>query len=281
MKKLKKDKDIFVIYHRSDADGFGACFSAWLKFKDKANYLGFDYLNGFPLDIKRKTVYLLDISPSLEKLKTFKNNENRIILIDHHLSSLKFKESVDEFIVDINHSAAILTFKYFFKNKKVPKLLSYIEDQDLWRFKLPSSNEINIMIDLLENDFRKWQEYRKKIERKKELQKIIKQGELLIKYRQYLINQIIPQAVLVKFEGYDALAVNSSVLISEVGNALCKKHPPMAIVYSLNGKKKKISLRSDGSVDVSKIAEKYGGGGHKGAASFILPLDKPFPWKKN
>lgn len=279
MKKLKKDKDVFVIYHRSDADGFGACFSAWLKFKDKANYLGFDYLNGFPLDIKGKTVYLLDISPSSEKLEILKNNRNRIILIDHHLSSLKLKNLVDEFVVDINHSAAVLTFKYFFKKKKVPKLLLYIEDQDLWKFKLPSSEKMNIVIDLLENDFEKWQEYMKKIEKEIEFKKIIKQGEVLIKYRQYLINQIIPQAVLVKFEGYNALAVNSSVLISEVGNALCKKHPPIAIIYSLNGKKKKISLRSDGSVDVSKIAEKYGGGGHRGAASFVLPLDKPFPWK--
>ncbi len=31
----------------------------------------------------------------------------------------------------------------------------------------------------------------------------------------------------------------------------------------------KVSLRSRGDIDVSKIAEKYGGGGHKGAAAFI------------
>jgi phosphoesterase RecJ-like protein len=41
------------------------------------------------------------------------------------------------------------------------------------------------------------------------------------------------------------------------------------------------SLRSNGKVNVAKLAEKYGGGGHKKAAAFIFnsSLYKKFPWK--
>ncbi|MGC8880661.1 MAG: DHH family phosphoesterase [Minisyncoccia bacterium] len=271
--------EIFVIYHKTDADGFGACWSAWLKFKNKATYLGFDYLNDFPLDFFNKTIYFLDVSLNPEKVKILKKNNNKIILIDHHLSSLKLKNLVDEFIFDIKHSAAILTFKYFFRNKKVPKLLKYIEDQDLWRFKLSHSREINIVIDLLENNFEKWYKFIKDLEKPLKFKELIKKGKQMLEYQQYLIKDIVSKAVLVEFEKYKVKAVNSSVLISEVGNELVKKYPPFALIWSVKGKKKTISLRSDGTVDVSKIAEKYGGGGHRGAASFLLPLKADWPWK--
>lgn len=272
-------REIVVVFHKTDQDGFGACWSAWLKFKQKATYLGFDYLNELPLDIFNKTIYLLDVSLNPEKAKVLKENNNKIILIDHHLSSLKLKGVVDEFVVDIKHSAAVLAYKYFFKKKQVPKLLKYIEDQDIWKFKLPKSREVNIMIDLLDNNFKNWNKFSKIIEKPSEFKKIVKQGKELLKYQKYLVEQIISKATLVEFEGYKVMAVNSSILISEVGNALCQKHPPFSIIWSENGKKKRVSLRSDGSVNVSSIAEKYNGGGHRRAASFILPLNFELPWK--
>ena len=32
-----------IIYHRSCADGFGAAYSAWLRFGDEAEYLPMQY----------------------------------------------------------------------------------------------------------------------------------------------------------------------------------------------------------------------------------------------
>ena len=40
-----------------------------------------------------------------------------------------------------------------------------------------------------------------------------------------------------------------------------------------------VSLRSVGNADVSKIAARYGGGGHKHAAGFRAPSLKRMPWK--
>lgn len=43
----------------------------------------------------------------------------------------------------------------------------------------------------------------------------------------------------------------------------------IAVMFREDDGRIKVSLRSKGDIDVAKIAEKYGGGGHKGAAAFI------------
>ena len=40
-----------------------------------------------------------------------------------------------------------------------------------------------------------------------------------------------------------------------------------------------VSLRSDGAVDVSKIATQFGGGGHKTASGFYVKNISKLPWK--
>jgi len=88
-------------------------------------------------------------------------------------------------------------------------------------------------------------------------------------------------ARLVEFEGYKVYAVNAPHwYASGVCEILYKKHPPMAISWSYDKDAIVVSLRSDGSVDVSRMAQKYGGGGHKSASGFQLKsLDKK-PWKE-
>ncbi len=56
--------------------------------------------------------------------------------------------------------------------------------------------------------------------------------------------------------------------------------PPIAIIWSRRGKKVIVSLRSDGSVDVAKIAQMYGGGGHAVAAGFSWEVDTFLAFQK-
>ena len=85
-------------------------------------------------------------------------------------------------------------------------------------------------------------------------------------------------ARLVRFAGHTVCAANSPAFESEIGNALAAKRPPFAVVWSEQGGKIRVSLRAIGRFDVSKIAEKYGGGGHSNAAGFNLPRDRKLPW---
>jgi nanoRNase/pAp phosphatase (c-di-AMP/oligoRNAs hydrolase) len=87
--------------------------------------------------------------------------------------------------------------------------------------------------------------------------------------------------MLVKFEGKKVYAINNSLkrYTSELGGILVKKKAPMALIWYEDEEGLKVSLRSDGTVDVSKIAGKYGGGGHRSASSFIVK-NRIKPWKK-
>ena len=50
--------------------------------------------------------------------------------------------------------------------------------------------------------------------------------------------------------------------------------PIGAFVYLYSKNQYKFSMRAgDDSVDISKIAAAYGGGGHKGAAAFVMDYD--------
>jgi len=71
--------------------------------------------------------------------------------------------------------------------------------------------------------------------------------------------------------GYQVPVVNLSDNISEVGNALCKRFPeyPFSVSYcDRSDGQRSWSLRSIGDFDVSDIAKKFGGGGHRNAAGF-------------
>ena len=72
---------------------------------------------------------------------------------------------------------------------------------------------------------------------------------------------------------YCVAHINSTVLKSEIGNRSLYKYPncDFSAIYSVDGNTTYFSLRSDNSrTDVSLIATKYGGGGHRNAAGLSV-----------
>ena len=276
--------DIIVFYHKNCPDGFGSAWVTWKKFKNKAEYIPLNYQAPFDYEIKGKKIYFLDVCPNRKILENLKKNDCEIVIIDHHLSAKRNLDLVcpGSFIMRLNMSraAAVLTWKYFFPEKRIPKLLLYIEDMDLWKFKKRFSREIVASINLSDLDFKEWDKLVKNIEDVRKRKEPILEGKKIVEYQDEMIKQIIGDAKKIKLGKIKTLAVNSSFLISEIGDALIKKLPPIAVIWFEAGDKKRISLRSNGKVDVSKIAEKYGGGGHKCAAGFAIRAEDPFPWEK-
>lgn len=98
-------------------------------------------------------------------------------------------------------------------------------------------------------------------------------GAYILAYSKTVISKIAKNASPRKMGGKDILVVNSPHWMSEIGAALSPKCDFALIWYrDHDGKQTRISLRShhDDS-DVSEIAKKYGGGGHRKAAGFSLP----------
>ncbi len=277
--------DIIVFYHKNCQDGFACAWVAWKMFKNKAEYIPFNYQVSFDYNIKKKKIYFLDVCPDRKILEKLKKDDCEIVIIDHHLSAKKNLDlaSPGSFIIRLNmrHSAAILTWKYFFPEKKIPKILLYAEDMDLWNFKRRFSREIIASISLSDFDPKEWDRLADDIEDNKKRKKYILIGKEIVKHEDEMIKEIVQKAKKIKMGKIKTLVVNSSVLISQIGSVLIKQLPPMAIIWFEAGDFKRISLRSNGKVDVSKIAEKYGGGGHKRAAGFAIKAEDSFPWRND
>lgn len=274
-------KDIVVIYHGKCRDGFGGAWAAWKKFGDSANYYPAQRAQE-PPEIKNKEIYFIDFTYSPEITKKYISENKKIVIIDHHITAQEAVKLASENSFDINHSGAVLAWQYFFPGQAVPKLFQHIEDTDLWRFNLENTREIAAFLELYDFDFKLWDEFFAGMEDAEKRKKYIEEGKVVLRYEAVLLKDAVEdRAELVEFEGYKVLAVNyPHFLASDLGHVFVVKNPPMGIVWSEKKGMITVSLRSNGIVDVSAIAQKYGGGGHKAAAGFSFPANQPKPWKK-
>ena len=71
-------------------------------------------------------------------------------------------------------------------------------------------------------------------------------------------------------------------LTSDVGHELAIQSGTFGLCWTLSkeGLVAKCSLRSNGGYDVSTIAKVFGGGGHRNAAGFEVPIDVLLGWLK-
>ncbi len=272
-------KKILIIYHGDCADGFSGAWAAWKKFGNNAEYFAASRHAGLP-NVKGKEVYSIDFTyrPAavLEKMA---REAARLVLIDHHISSKPLMPLSKEYWFSLEHSAAVLAWEYFHQGKPVPELLRYVEDGDLWKFKLPSSRAIGTYIGLFGFGFKTWEQLAKELQSFSGRRRAAERGELLLKYQEEQVGEVVARAREVRFEGKRVLAANSPLLDSQIGHALAKKKPPFGIVWREENGLIRVSLRAEGNFDVAKIAEKYGGGGHRAAAGFLLKRGVKLPWK--
>ncbi len=276
-----KDKSIVVLYHKNCPDGFGAAWVMRKKLKDKAEYIPVVHQNPPLASLVDKEIYMVDFCYNADVMEKLKKKNKKIFVIDHHISQKEAVKISDGGMYDIKHSGSVLTWKYIFPDKKVPLFLRHIEDRDIWKFELNNTKEYLAATDCLDMDFKLWDRIAADFENPAKRKKYLEQGKSIISYQNMTIAQVVGNAEPVKFEGKRAYAVNCPVIVSEIGHVLANMAPDgIGIIWNYKMGNIKISLRGNGKADVSKIAAKYGGGGHKGAASFMIPAEIKLPWKK-
>jgi oligoribonuclease NrnB/cAMP/cGMP phosphodiesterase (DHH superfamily) len=272
-------KDIVVLYHKNCLDGLGGAYAAWKKFGDSADYIGMERDQALPPDLAGKELYLIDYSFPKETMLELEKKAKRMVVLDHHVGVKDAIESVKEHVFDNDRSGSGIAWNYFHPDVPLPKLLAYVQEIDLWRFALPNSKEVGAYLGTVNLDFETYDTLLPQFEDDKKLADIVERGKAYSEYAEYLCGQIIETAEEVEFEGYTVLAVNSGrALHSLLGNMLAKKHPPFSIVWYRYRGMWNFSLRGDGSIDLTKIAQKYGGNGHHNAAGFRLPFSSPMPF---
>jgi oligoribonuclease NrnB/cAMP/cGMP phosphodiesterase (DHH superfamily) len=272
-------------FHHTDLDGH--CSGAIVKhFLSEAKLYPLDYEDNFDFNLVSKddTVYMIDVSLSVEEMKKLKESVYMFIFIDHHKARILELDNNNVELYGLQdwksgNAACYLTWE-FFSDKKVPKFIDLISRYDTWRhnenvlnfyygvsiYPTDPSDKDCILFNLLEDvDLYDTGELSNSV------LNIIEKGSTISKYIESVNKNIISKTAYVKeFEGLRFLVINyqsNSKVFDSIYDK--NKHDGM-IVYYYTGYVWKYSLynNTDSEIDLSPIAIKYGGGGHMHACGF-------------
>jgi len=291
--------DIYVVYHEDCLDGYGAAWAAYKLFGEEATYVPTIPTTGANMTVFLEenipddvTVYAVDIAFPPEALDLLAARTKRVIILDHHQTAIdSYKDYVVptnvELHMDPTHSGAIIAWTYFHREKKIPEILLYIEDRDLWKWELQDSEAILLALDAYPYTWGTMDRLVNALDRLKT------EGQAILKYRNQMIDLQLKAAheirlTISEWTGpdepakteYVVPAVNCSIraVVSEVCHELLNKNPsaPFVVAYRRGSDGRWwYSLRSrKGDFDVAAFAEAYAkGGGHPSAAG--MDTDNP------
>lgn len=269
-----------ILYHGGCPDGFGGAYAAWKRFGDEAEYMPVKHGRPAPEGLAGARLYFIDFVYKKEVMDDIVAKAKSVTVLDHHEGVRDVVEAMPDHIYDANRSGATIAWSYFHPETPVPTLLTYVEDGDLYRFALPDSRALLAYAYSEPFTFACWDELAEKLEKPEERNRMIERGTIYRAHSDSIIAELVEEAKLVRFEGYECyFAPTLNIFASDLGNRLAKKRGPLALVVQVRPDGLRVSLRGDGSVDVSKIAQKYGGNGHPNASAFSLPWGSPIPWE--
>ena len=270
---------VICIYHGNCADGFA---SAWVVRKaygmrpDHIDFVAGVYGQPPPPVGMWDDVVLVDFSYKRAVLEDLATRARTLTIIDHHktaaedLAGLGSERRICTRF-DMEHSAAILTWQYYFGDKPPPELLLHIEDRDLWRFALAGTREIQANVFSYPYDFAVWDELMTR-----PVSDLLAEGRAIERKHFKDVHELIGVTTRrMVIGGHNVPIANLPyTLVSDAAHALCKNEP-FAGCYWDTPRGRVFGLRStDDGLDVSEIAKQYGGGGHRNASGFTVAYDK-------
>jgi hypothetical protein len=269
-------------YHAGCPDGFGAAWAAWKAWGPQGEYRPRGHDDALrPQELAGAEVVFADIAPPNAGLRQLAREAARVLVLDHHVSALeRFRAEPDlaaevaarghEVRFDLEHSGATLAWRHFHPDAPPPALLRYVEDQDLWRWRLPDSEAVNAAIHSYPRRFEVWDELAKA-----PVERLVAEGVPIARAQRIEVERALLSAHAVTVGGLRLEAVNALFLRSQIGHELASRRvhgAPCGVVYRVTGRRIDCSLYSIGDFDVSRLAARYGGGGHRNAAGFHVTL---------
>lgn len=289
------------IFHHDDIDGRSSAFLVKLALEkgyiqpEKTyfeKFIEMNYTTPFPIEdiLKDEIVIIVDFSvkpPIMDKILSKTSN---VIWIDHHQTAIDtYKDYTNKNKIkgiqfsDENNliSGAGLTYLYFFENcktkedyivkfDKIPYWVMLISDFDTFANKLkPKSYFFKLYLESIKNnpDNENWETIAEMSH--EEIENCINSASIIDSYLKETSEDLIKNTGFAKtIDGYNAFILNSNRKGSFQFNDNFNKYD-ICIVCYYDSKKWCYSIYSSkDDIDVSKIALKYGGGGHRGAAGF-------------
>lgn len=275
-----------VIYHRADFDGIFCCEIA-RKFLPGAKLIGWDYGDPIPLVDMDAPLYMLDIS--IEGLMDHPN----LTWIDHHKSAMeKFGQKWGYQIDGVaacrlawqwfrcNHPTAVfkdLPVKGDFVDRKVtePLAVRLVGEYDIWDKRDPNAELFQHGLRSRDMTPAIWETLLGNETPHSIMVDALLEGGRVLQYAKTQENESIIKAYgfTIEFEGLRFLACNHARYNSHLFTAGLKPEHDALLGFNYDGNGWRISLyHAPGKEhhDLSLIAVKHGGGGHRGACGFRM-----------
>jgi oligoribonuclease NrnB/cAMP/cGMP phosphodiesterase (DHH superfamily) len=258
-----------IIYHRNCPDGFCAAFVAKKKYP-KAGLVGCTYGEAGIPDVTGKDVLVVDFSWPRLITRGVRERAESLLILDHHKTAEKELEGLDFAIFDMNRSGAAITWDHLFPGIPRPWYVNYVQDRDLWTWKLPNSKDVSGYVMALPHTIEAWSGLDSI-----QAEDAWKAGAAIRLHIDHYIEKVVAQRQMGILEMHTVAMVNAAYPnISDVGNELCKYAEIGAGWFERGDGQMQFSLWSIGEMDVAVIAKKYGGGGHCNASGFQVPYSE-------
>jgi oligoribonuclease NrnB/cAMP/cGMP phosphodiesterase (DHH superfamily) len=259
-------------YHRSDLDGI--CSGAVVKYaRPECELAGINHGEEFPWDqiIPGETVYMVDFSLPGHEMYDL-NGSCNLVWIDHHKTAIERMEGVNfDGIQRVGIGACVLVWEYFFPKTYVPTFIQLLGEWDVWDHSDPRckpfqygmrtatrSPEDPIWGDLFRDP------------KGDNFYQILTSGRAVVKYEEQSNEMRVAAAAFeTELEGLRCIACNQMMTNSTLFDSIWDENKYDAMIsFGWRKNRWSVSLYST-RTDVSKIAVKFGGGGHKHACGFV------------
>lgn len=267
------------IYHANCPDGFTA---AWVVSRYYRDTFGEEVelhpgvYGTEPPDVTDRIVFLVDFTYPREHMNTIARHAKSLVVLDHHQTAqancADLDDSFPNIVLDMDRSGAHITWDFLHPGVDPPDIVRYVEDRDLWRFKLPGTPLYFAALTSHPYTLDAWDEISAT-----PTNVMVDQGVAIERYRQRLIETCVANAGTATVCGVEMPVTNAPYAIaSDVAGELARNHPGKVAAYYVDvlaTGQRHWGLRStDDGPDVAEMGETAGGGGHKHAAGFRVPL---------
>lgn len=264
-------------YHKSDLDGH--CSGAIVKLHNpKCEMIGVDYndtIYSFPAVNQGEEIFVVDFCFPMDEMNVL-NAIGELHWIDHHKTSIDKAHEIGFLAsggqnLEIGTAACELTWEYF-SNEITPLSIQMLSKYDVWNHDdpkvLPFQWGMRANSNTLPDNLDFW---RKVFKSEEFFEDTIEKGMVILKYQENQDAQYAKgMSYETEFEGYRAIVMNKAYANSKAFDAVYdpEKHDIMVLFGVKPGQCKYSIFCVKSEIDVSVIAQKYGGGGHRGAAGF-------------
>lgn len=267
-------KPDICVYHHPCQDGIAAAWAIWKRWPD-CQFIPASY--GKQIEwpsIADKHILFVDFSLKRSAMLSMAgviSPPASVTILDHHKTAeAELRDLPEGFttIFDMNKSGARLAYEFAHPGQPIPRIIELVEDRDLWRFKF--GDETRDFAAFMRGEFLipglSWVQ--------ENLAQCLKDGAVMRRYHDHIVNRLVAHVAMREVAGHTNIpTVNVPFMFaSDCCDLLLKAYPDAPFVASFFVKDDGAlvySLRStDERMDVSAIAAKFGGGGHRNAAGF-------------